>query len=80
MVVELGSEYAVFAQTTNHIWANAEYVFVQPWRAAFAHSSPHCPLTPCQRWNTNIEQAKNEKSSILACPQEAIHPLKFIEH
>ena len=88
MVVELGSENTVFAQTTNSylckrkicICANAESVFVQPWRAVFAHSSPHCPLTPCQRWNTNIEQAKNEKSSILACPQEAIHPLKFIEH
>ena len=53
-----------------HICANAKSVFVQPWRAVFAHSSPHCPLTPCQRWNTNIEQAKNEKSSILACPQE----------
>ena len=63
-----------------HICANAKSVFVQPWRAVFAHSSPHCPLTPCQRWNTNIEQAKNEKSSILACPQEAIHPLKFTEH
>ena len=69
MVVELGSEYAVFAQTTySHmckrkicICANAESVFVQPWRAVFAHSSPHCPLTPCHRWNTNIEQAKNEE-------------------
>ena len=80
MVVELGSEYAVFAQTTNHICANAEYVFVQPWRAVFAHSSPHCPLTPCQRLNTNIEQAKNEKKFNSCSLQEAIHPLKFVEH